>query len=448
MPTFPIPPHNTRLGFHYFPDTDHFRESDLRLWLPRLRSLGATWLTLVAPSSRAIPELFLDSLLSEGIEPILHFPFSLDSSPPAQELQSLLSIYSRWGIHYVIFFNRPNSRAAWSTTAWTQNDLVERFLDRFLPLAGAASAEGLVPVFPPLTPGGDYWDTSFLRAALQAIDRRGHDQLLESLVLSAFAHAGDRPLNWGCGGPERWPAARPYFTPSGYQDQRGFCIYDWYIAISEAVIGRASPLLLLGLGGHLCNSNSARLDEDAHIQSILAMAHALAIPAKPKEHGQYPAELLDPLPPQVLGGNFWLLAADPKSPYLSETWFKPDGEQLPVVRAMRQLDFGLPRSRAISGQKSSSATQCSHPLSHYLLLPSYDWGVAEWHINAARPFIKKYLPTVGFSLAEAALAARITVVGSTHDFPESVLDELRAAGCCVERIGRDGMSIATILADR
>ncbi|HLE51051.1 MAG TPA: hypothetical protein VI755_03280 [Anaerolineales bacterium] len=448
MPTFPVPPHNTRLGFHYFPDTNHFRETDLRLWLPRLRSLGATWLTLVAPSSRAIPELFLDGLLSEGIEPILHFPFSLDSSPPAQELQSLLSIYSRWGIHYVIFFNRPNSRAAWSTTAWTQNDLVERFLDRFLPLAGAASAEGLVPVFPPLTPGGDYWDTSFLRAALQAIDRRGHDQLLESLVLSAFAHAGDRPLNWGCGGPERWPAARPYFTPSGCQDQRGFCIYDWYIAISEAVIGRASPLLLLGLGCQRCNSISAGLVEDTYTRRILAMAQALAIPATSNGQDQIPAELLDPLPPQVLGGNYWLLAADSRSPYLSEAWFQPNGDHLPVLRAMRQLEIGLARARTISGQKPSSATQFPHPLSHYLLLPSYDWGVADWHINAARPFIKKYLPTVGFSLAEAALAARITVVGSPYDFPESVLDGLRAAGCCVERIGRDGMSIATQLADR
>ncbi len=222
MSIFPTPPNNNRIGFHHFPDYSHFREDDLRLWLPRLHSLGAKWLTLVAPLNRAIPELFLNGLLSEGIEPILHFQFSLDSPPHAQDIQLLLSAYYRWGVHYVIYFDRPNNRCAWSTKAWMQDDLVERFLDRFLPLAKIASEAGLKVVFPPLAPGGDYWDTTFLRAALQAIEHRGNYRLLENLVLSAYAYAGDRSLDWGHGGPERWPATRPNITPPGSQDQCGF----------------------------------------------------------------------------------------------------------------------------------------------------------------------------------------------------------------------------------
>ena len=448
MPTFPIPPNNNRLGFHYFPDSNHFRESDLHLWLPRLRSLGVTWLTLVAPSTRAIPELFLNGLHSEGIESILHFPFSLDSALKAQDFQSLFSAYSRWGVHYVVFFDRPNSRVAWLTTAWMQNDLVERFLDRFLPLADVALELGLNVVFPPLAPGGDYWDTSFLLVALKSIERRGNYRLLENLVLSAYAFAGARPLDWGRGGPERWPAARPYFTPSGSQDQRGFCISDWYITTAQAVTGQANPLMLFGLGNHSSDLDSSQLDENTHTQRILAMAQALAFQDKSEGAGKTFTESIEPLPPQVLCGNFWLLASDPKSQYLSETWFQSNGDQLPVVRAFRQFVVDLERAHAISGQKNLGSNHRSHPISHYLLLPSFDWGVSDWHLTVARPFIKKYLPTVGFSLAEAALASRITVIGSAEDFPEAVLDTLRTAGCQVEQISGDGMSIATKLADR
>ena len=46
MPTFPSPQKNNRIGFHYFPDQNHYRESDLYTWLPELKTLGATWLIL------------------------------------------------------------------------------------------------------------------------------------------------------------------------------------------------------------------------------------------------------------------------------------------------------------------------------------------------------------------------------------------------------------------
>jgi len=50
MPTFHTPPNNNRIGFHYFPDADHYRESDLYTWLPELKTLEASWLVLDAPA--------------------------------------------------------------------------------------------------------------------------------------------------------------------------------------------------------------------------------------------------------------------------------------------------------------------------------------------------------------------------------------------------------------
>ena len=139
MPTFPTPPNNNRIGFHYFPDSNHFRDKDLRTWLPKLKALGTSWLTILAPSNRAIPEQFLMGLIDEGIEPILHFRLPLKKNQGVKELELLFDNYVKWGVHYVVLFNSPNQRREWSPTAWTQKDLVERFLDRFIPLAEGAA---------------------------------------------------------------------------------------------------------------------------------------------------------------------------------------------------------------------------------------------------------------------------------------------------------------------
>jgi hypothetical protein len=90
----------------------------------------------------------------------------------------------------------------------------------------------------------------------------------------------------------------------------------------------------------------------------------------------------------------------------------------------------------------------NRPISHYLLLPTYEWGIAEWHLEAIRPFVKKYRPTVGYSVEEAAKAARVTVIGGEQSFPAESLEKLAMAGCLVERISGDGTSIATQLAAR
>lgn len=52
-----------RLGFHYFQDFDHYRMSDLELWVPELASLKTSWLVLKAPATVAIPEEFITGLI-------------------------------------------------------------------------------------------------------------------------------------------------------------------------------------------------------------------------------------------------------------------------------------------------------------------------------------------------------------------------------------------------
>jgi hypothetical protein len=447
MSSSPVKTSQSRLGFHYYPDTNHYQEGDLRKWLPELKSLGAAWLTLFAPTDQAIPETFIRGLLDARVEPILHFHLPFTTTFNNDSLGLLLRSYAKWGIRYVALFDRPNLRSSWSAADWAQDDLVERFIDIYLPLASAVLDAGLQPVFPPLEPGGDYWDTAFLRAALQGIKRRGYDLLLNSLYLGAYAWADKPQLDWGAGGPERWPGARPYLTPPAQQDQRGFFIFDWYLAITEAVLGKPRPIILLGAGSRLTNNQYL---QDAHRQRNLSLAKALSV-----NHVIKPDQTpLDSISTDVLACNFWLLAADPESPYRDQAWYQPDGFTLPIVDALKEMAV----ETSTAAEKDSTTylfqpanpsppSEYGRPISHYLLLPLYEWGIADWHLEVIRPYVAKYHPTIGFSLAEAAHAARVTVVGGQHSFSEEKLDELRDHGCVVQRIDGDGTTIATQLAN-
>lgn len=437
-----------RTGFHYFPDTQHYRQSDLQTWLPLLRDVGAGWLTLQAPENRAIPEAFIRGLIDANIQPILQFDLNPANPGQSSSLPLLLNTYAGWGLRYIVLFDRPNARTSWPASQWAQSDLVERFLDSYLPLAETCLTAGLIPVFPPLEPGGDYWDTAFLRAALQGIQRRGHDRLLNSLTLSAHAYVREQPLTWGAGGPEHWPGARPYFTPPNQENQCGFYIFDWYLAIAEAVLQTRPPIILFGLGdrsqskpvGPFITTEST----NNHVQTKLAMARLLG----GSDAADGNLETLSPVPTQVLAGNFWLLSADPGSPPASHAWFLPDGEPLPAAEALRQWLAGQDNVRqpVRAPVRAEPRPDSQSFIRHYLLLPTYEWGVADWHLEVIRPFIKKHQVTVGFSLDEAAHAARVTVVGGAQSFSEEKLELLRDAGCTVERVSGDGTSIASTLA--
>lgn len=441
----PFPSRKTRLGFHYFSDALHYRESDLNTWLPELQSLGASWLVVQSAADRAIPEQFICGLLRAGIEPVIQFQLSLANPPDTASLTPLLEAYAHWGARAVLFFDRPNARAAWPAAGWAQQDLVERFLDRFTPLASRAQETGLTPVFPALEPGGNFWDTAFLRSALQSLSRRKQTALLQHMVLAAYGWTGGHSLSWGAGGPEAWPETHPYLTPSGCEDQRGFHIFDWYTTVSEAVLDRPLPLLVLGAG---ITSDPQLLPADGQppadtIVSIARMARGESL-TDPADR----SKTLDPLPEHVLAVNYWLLSDEPTSPYYAQAWYQGE-TQLPAVQALKDLNAQPFTTFAEMNARAKGIYNAAHhPIKHYLLLPLYEWGVADWHLDVIRPFIKNHTPTVGFSIAEAAMAEKVTVIGSAQSFSEECLEQLRFSGCSVERISGDGTTIASLLSER
>ena len=118
-----------RIGFRYYPDTLHYKESDLQAWLPELRALDAGWLVLETPVDRAIPEEFIHRLVAAGIQPVLQMHMPLTKLPDHDTFAVLVRAYASWGVQYIVPFDKPNVQQSWGSDGWVQQRLVDRFLD-------------------------------------------------------------------------------------------------------------------------------------------------------------------------------------------------------------------------------------------------------------------------------------------------------------------------------
>jgi hypothetical protein len=421
---------NKRLGIHYFPDENHYSNADLQLWLPVLKSIGVNWITLPAPEDRAIPQPFIDALVDSDIQPVVAFNLTLSEAHPVEDYSPIFKAYANWGVRYVVLFDRPNVRSQWPATGWTQKGLVDRFLDQFVPLAHAAIEAGLNPVFPALEPGGDYWDTAFLRGALETLGTRGETMLLEKLVIGAYAWTEDRSMTYGAGGPEAWPATMPYHTPDNSEDQRGFRIFDWYNAISRAVLGKELPIIIVAAG--VQRESGKPLDAFAGVRAT-KMAETLMREPDPNKNNA--------VPENVLACNFWVLSALPDSPEVHSAWFKHHNAKPNKAadewilwrnggEVKKSAPISVDNENAPVARKSYVATNGAHAIRHYLLLPAG----GEWPMDAVRAFMEANQATIGTSEEEATQAGRVTLAGGLHSFSDDLLRQLIQSGCTVDHL--------------
>jgi len=438
---------SSRLGFHYFPDTVHYTGQDLKVWLPILQKLGANWLIIRSDTDRAIPETFITTLKKSGINPFIQFSLPLGTPPDMNEISPLIDSYIRWGAAHFQFYDRPNLRASWPTGGWAQQDLVERFLDRFLPLADLVARQSAVPVMPAFEPGGNFWDTAFLRSALHAIERRGMTSVINRLALSAYAWTHRRSLNWGAGGPEHWPDSRPYFTPADSQDQIGFRIYQWYQAIAEAALQRTCPIFLLQAGmpthpDRVKEDELASPEQAAVVKELYTWVTGKELMIEKSAEALPPPEL--DLPDEVAACNFWLLAADRSSKYSNQAWFVEGRPQLPHTQSIAK-NFPTPVAEDFVNPTISNDSvykRIQHPISHYILLANGQHGAWEQQLARMLPYISQYHPTIGFSIDEAGLAGKITIIGKSPYITAETITRLSRSGCQVEQIGEDGTNLA------
>lgn len=407
------------IGFTYFTSQEYLIRKRVETWFPILRQLGASQVVLESGFDRAIPEDVFQTAKKNGLEPIVHFRDELPLARQFNDLTVILDAYLKWGTQYIILGQKPNLKTAWPTAGWHFDHLIDHFLDRFIPIANYAEQIGLTPILPPLQPGGDYWDTAFLEMVMQGLKHRKMSALLDKVGLASFGYTFTRPLNWGVGGPEVWTSSKPYFTPHGQEDQLGFQNYEWMQVIFNRVIGRKPTVLILDAGNP--GPVEAQPEEDNAIESLQLILSAC------QGHDE---QGVPSLSGSILGCIFSLdtltnLLSGELSLSVLQSIFKPEREV-----------------EAISDPKTDAVNK---PIEHYLLLPVHESGVSDVILNKIRPIIKQLQPTIGFSMAEALLAKRVSVFPDPQLFPEEKINALRSAGCQVEVLPQSGIEIATHL---
>lgn len=453
-----------RIGTNYFPDTLHYREEDIQKWVPEIRELGFSWLILVTPEYRAIPENFIRSLIKSSITPILHFSNTQIPFEKISTFELLMDNYAKWGVKHVCVYNTPNLMQNWKKNTWLQTNIVDYFLDCYLPYANIIIQHDMVPIFPPLQPGGDFWDLTFLRLALRGILRRCNTKFLERMAVGINAFTYNRVLEWGKGGQENWPDVKPYRTPHGSEDHFGFHIFDWYSEIISSEIGEKLPLIIMR------TNNVDRKKEETGNKSInpiiyeeecLAIRNRMRLQPDDsenishydnKENNNQNSASLESVPEEVLACNFWLLTCEEGSIHTKYAWFKPDGQVMPVVESFKQLGKQTNlQNKKIPGRldpvffqslNDNKTRSQAKNIRHYLLLPSYPRGITEKDLNKIIPFVERYNPTMGFSLGEALKSSRVTLFGEKTFLPEETISKLHQAGCSIELLTSDGILLA------
>ena len=290
-----------RLGFHYYNDVDHFDEASLDFWLPKLQAAGTRWIVLAIPERAEIPENFLLRLSGAGIEPIIDLQLSLSNPPDPEVFRQRTAYYRNAGVHLIHFFSQPNMKTSWSAADWQKPDLIRIFTDTFCSLAEICISNGVIPIFPMLTPGGDYWDVAFLKQVLQILNDEYAQTILPNLIFSANAGFQGHTLDWGKGGPQENPNTTAY--GKNQADHRGFYIFEWYQALIKEVLKKTYPLILFQTGQWSADTgafDAAPKESGQQFFKVLTMI----------QQNHQTSEPQDCIPPYVIACNLYKLPTD------------------------------------------------------------------------------------------------------------------------------------------
>ncbi len=397
-----------KFGFHYFLDMEQFNTADSHLWIRKLEEINAKWLVIQNPQVRAIPEEFIRSFSEAGINLVINFNEDVSSDVNLSSLITLLNVYDKWGVKYAYLFEKPNSQSKWGDIKWNNHDIVKTHLNKFIPFAQICVKNHIKPVFSPLLPGGDYWDLAFLEESLKGLASLGTSHIKNNLILSAFGWDWGHSIEWGSGGKKKWPDTKPFHQKQNTQNQQGFRTYEWYLELSEKVLGKKLPIIILeaGIPNDRFTGNSINT---VPIDNLFAITHLLA--GENVYDPKNPELLLSPISPEVIGCNFFILSAQMEKKYFPHRWFTPKGIPLAPARALGLTD------NARTVQAKEQPVRMNNPVEkfhfkyrRYILLSDSLKQDMSSLLEKLDPYIRNFKPHVGFSKVEAAKAAYILII--------------------------------------
>jgi hypothetical protein len=181
---------------HWIPTTSSTPDVVDR-FVKELNDMRVKWAVILNEGTDAQNNDYLvQQLTANGIEPIMRV-YTPGLQPVSGDLAAMVRHYKAMGVNYFQLYNEPNHEI--------ENDGntpdVNRYLDLWIPAAKIVAANGGLPGFGALSPGGPdssapgrVDDRSFLREAIRGIKARGETAVLDRAWLAAHNYMGDKPL--------------------------------------------------------------------------------------------------------------------------------------------------------------------------------------------------------------------------------------------------------------
>ena len=130
-------------------------------------------------------------------------------------------------------------------------------------------------------------------------------------------------------------------------------------------------------------------------------------------------------------------AVHPERRYTSNKNITLEGEFAPALAEfdMSSVNGELEKNSAKEALRSAEISEeggvnNAGSISHYVLLPLYAWGAAEWDMELVLSLFQEQHPTIGFSMAEASMADFVTVVGGKEVYSDQALESLTPIRLC------------------
>lgn len=427
-----------RVGFHYFPDCNHFRQKDIQDWLPLLKRLNIQWLMVKSPIHQAIPENFVTTFSKESINLVVDFDTPLYETTNWNDLEILLQVYGKWGAKYAILDRFANLQSAWGTKNWSNPNLIETHTAQFIRFSKTCLENNIRPIYSPLYPGGDYWDFAFFTKAMQVLGEQSSHLIQSNFLISVFAWHFNKALNSAdeiTGNDEKAPQEKPI---ARNPHPLHFRNHLKYMEITRNELGNVPSLVLLDCG--LEKDPRESLNRSSSVD-ILKQRMIYRLLKNENVYDETDNQILQPIPPEIVAGIFPQLSSDEAQNPLN--WF--DTNQTPSLSA--QSIFADIYLRPEKANKSELITNYSaidpFQFKRYVLLDEQYHSSMDEILRQLHPYLQKYKPLIGFSKVDASNAAYVIAIHPDKKLPRNDYEFIRSKGNLIKTIRPDEIDALT-----
>jgi hypothetical protein len=171
----------TRFGVHT-PSNYYWVPRDLDAWCEDALKHGVNCVTVWSNDKYQVD--FCRALIRHGIE-VIYRPG--ENKIPSQFIGDIYAAYRDVGVRYLQYYNEPNNRIEWKED---RKAGPEYFAQLWADKCAAIKSIGMIPVVPPLSPGGDIWHPDFFVRMMNWWKNQG---LLPDLLRGCILGIHNRP---------------------------------------------------------------------------------------------------------------------------------------------------------------------------------------------------------------------------------------------------------------